>query len=431
MKTEQIYKIFRQDSAGISIDSRLVEKGQIFFALRGQNNNGNKFASAAIERGALYAIIDDPVFESEKTILVDDCLAELQSLASYHRNKMQVPVLAITGTNGKTTTKELIAAVLSKKYKVHYTKGNLNNEIGLPVTILSAPSDTEFMVLEMGANHIGEIKTLCRIARPDYGIITNIGTAHIEGFGSLEGVLKAKTELYEFLSNVNGIALYNDKDPVLTDKIYRMINRAVPFSNPAGFKLVIDPVTSDLRLSAIIKYRRNEFKISTSLFGEYNIENIRAAFATGLFLGVDINDIASTIENYKPGNNRSEVKDTGRNTLICDSYNANPTSMMNAIGSFIQIRNDKKVLILGDMLELGDKRDEEHNKIINLLESLNLRHVYLVGPAFVKASEGKGFLSFQETGDLCNYLRSNPMENSLILIKGSRRMMLEKVYDFL
>jgi UDP-N-acetylmuramoyl-tripeptide--D-alanyl-D-alanine ligase len=431
MKTEQIYRIFRDESTGISIDSRSVAKGQIFFALWGQNYNGNKYAAEALEKGASYAVIDDPVYETEKTILVDDCLLELQTLAAYHRKEMNASVLAITGTNGKTTTKELIAAIMAKKFKIHYTKGNLNNEIGLPLTILSAPEGTELMILEMGANHLGEIRTLCLIAKPDYGIITNVGTAHIEGFGSVEGILKAKTELYEHLRKVNGVALYNDKNPILTEKIFKIINRAVPFSNPTGVELVVEAIPSDLNLCVRVQYQTRVFEIPTKLFGSYNLENVKAAIATGLFLGVKIEDIAEATGNYRPGNNRSEVKTTRTNTLVCDSYNANPTSMLLAIGSFSQLKGEEKVLILGDMLELGEKSDEEHLRILNLIASLNFTKVYLVGPAFQKAAKGLDYKSFQDVGKLGEHLRTKPLKNSLILIKGSRKMTLEKVYDLL
>ena len=228
---------FLKNLQGLSTDSRNIGKGQIFFAFWGDNFNGNKFAAEALEKGASWAVIDDPLFETEKTILVMTALFELQALATHHRKEMNIPVLAITGTNGKTTTKELLAAILSRKYKVHYTKGNLNNHIGVPLTILSAPAGTEMMIIEMGANHIGEIRTLCLIAKADYGIITNIGTAHIEGFGSFEGVVKAKTELYEYLRKVNGIALYNDKDPLLTEKIFKICKQGCSFSDPTGIDL--------------------------------------------------------------------------------------------------------------------------------------------------------------------------------------------------
>ena len=430
MKTEQLYNLFKE-STGVSTDSRTVGKGQIFFALWGDNYNGNKFASEALARGALCAVIDDPIYETENTILVDDCLFELQALASHCRKEMNVPVLAITGTNGKTTTKELLAAVLSKKFRIHYTKGNLNNHIGVPLTILSAPADTEMLIIEMGASHLGEIRTLCFIAKPEYGIITNIGTAHIEGFGSVDGVAKAKTELYEHLRRVNGIALYNDKDPLLTEKIFRIINRAVPFSDPTGINLLVDIVPSDLNLKLIVTYLHNIYNISTNLFGSYNLENVRAAIATGLFLGVDIKDIVEAVENYQPANNRSQVKTTKYNTLICDSYNANPTSMQLALDSFSAIKADHKMVILGDMLELGEKSEEEHLKVLKLLQSQTAEKVILVGPVFHKISAKSGFNSFENVNNLTEFLKKEPLRGNLILIKGSRGIRLEKIYDLL
>lgn len=430
MKTEQLYNLFKE-SKGISTDSRTVEKGQIFFALWGDNYNGNKFASEALARGALFAVIDDPLFETEKTILVDDCLFELQALATHFRKEMKIPVLAITGTNGKTTTKELIAAILSKKFKVHYTKGNLNNHIGVPLTILSAPADTEMLIIEMGASHIGEIRTLCLIAKPDYGIVTNIGTAHIEGFGSVDGVVKTKTELYEHLRKVNGIALYNDKDPLLTERIFKIINRAVPYSDPTGIDLLIDQVPSDLNLRISITYLHHTYNLSTNLFGSYNLENIRAAVATGLFLGVEINDIIDAVEKYRPTNNRSQIKITKDNTLICDSYNANPTSMLLAIDSFSAITTDRKIIILGDMLELGEKSEEEHLKVLNTLQSHIAKKVLLVGPVFQKISKKSGFKAFDNVDKLMEFLKSEPLNGNTILIKGSRGIRLDKIYDLL
>ena len=430
MKTEQLFNLFKE-STGISTDSRKVEKGQVFFALWGDNFNGNKFASDALSRGALCAVIDDPFFEIENTILVEDCLFELQALAAHYRKLLNIPVLAITGTNGKTTTKELIAAILSKKLKVHFTKGNLNNQIGVPLTILSTPSDTEMLVVEMGASHIGEIRTLCLIAKPDYGIITNIGNAHIEGFGSVEAVIKAKTELYEHLRKINGIAFYNDKDPVLADKIFRMINKAVPFSDPTGIDLLIEPLASDLNLKLSLSYLHKTYNISTNLFGSYNLENVRAAIGIGLFLGVEIEDIVDTIEKYKPANNRSEIKVTKSNTLICDSYNANPTSMRSALDSFSALKAESKAVILGDMLELGDKSEEEHLKVLKMIQSISADKVLLVGPVFRKVASASGFNVFSIVNDLFEYLRDEPLHNKTILIKGSRGMRLEKIYDLL
>jgi UDP-N-acetylmuramoyl-tripeptide--D-alanyl-D-alanine ligase len=430
MKTEQLFSLFKE-STGVSTDSRSVQKGQIFFALWGDNYNGNKYAADALAKGALCAVIDDPQFEGENTILVDDCLFELQALAAHFRKELNVPVLAITGTNGKTTTKELIAAILSRKFKVHFTKGNLNNHIGVPLTILSAPANTEMLIIEMGASHIGEIRTLCLIANPEYGIITNIGTAHIEGFGSVEGVVKTKTELYEHLRTVNGIALYNDKDPLLTERIFKTINKAVPYSDPDGIDLLIDLVLSDLNLKISINYLHHTYNLSTNLFGSYNLENIRAAVATGLFFGVEMKEIVDAVEKYQPANNRSQIRATKNNTLICDSYNANPTSMLLAIDSFSAIKSDKKIIILGDMLELGEKSEEEHIRVLNMLQSQLAEMVLLVGPVFQKISPKSGFKTFDNVDKLTEFLKRDPVKGNTILIKGSRGIRLEKIYDLL
>jgi UDP-N-acetylmuramoyl-tripeptide--D-alanyl-D-alanine ligase len=430
MKTDQLYNLFKE-SAGVATDSRTVGKGEIFFALWGENYNGNKFAVEALEKGASCAVIDDPLFETEKTILVDDCLLELQALAAHHRKVMNVPVIAITGTNGKTTTKELLAAIISKKRKVHYTKGNLNNHIGVPLTILSAPLGTEFLIIEMGASHIGEIRTLCLIAKPDYGIITNIGTAHIEGFGSIDGVIRSKTELYEHLRKVNGIALYNDKDPLLTEKIFRIINRAVPFSDPTGIELLVNKVPSDLYLNLTATYQHTTYNIKTRLFGSYNIENVKAAIATGLFFDVDMKEIVDSVENYQPANNRSQIKITKDNTLICDSYNANPTSMHLALESFAEITADRRLIILGDMLELGEKSEDEHIKLLNELHSVKIEKAFLVGPVFQKTAINSGYQTFSNVNKLIEFLKKDPVTGTVILVKGSRGMGLEKVYNLL
>ncbi|MBK9390633.1 MAG: UDP-N-acetylmuramoyl-tripeptide--D-alanyl-D-alanine ligase [Bacteroidetes bacterium] len=404
MKTEQIYELFRK-STGINTDSRTIKPGELFFALWGDKFNGNTYTEEALGRGASWAVIDDPLYETESTILVDDSLFELQALAAHHRRMLNIPVLAITGTNGKTTTKELIAAILSRKKKIHYTRGNLNNHIGVPLTILSAPADTEMMVIEMGASHIGEIRSLCLIARPDFGIITNIGTAHIEGFGSFEGVVKAKTELYEHLRKVNGIALYNDKNPVLTEKIFKMVNRAVPYSDPTGIELLLDVISSDLFLKVRATYQHKSYDINTSLFGEYNHENIKAAIATGLFFDIPFEDIVTAVEEYHPENNRSQVLSKEKNTLICDSYNANPSSMVTAIHAFKDLASDNKLIILGDMLELGDKTEAEHERVLQELKSLNPEAVYLAGPVFSSLADKHGYKSFGSTEKLKDYLK--------------------------
>jgi UDP-N-acetylmuramoyl-tripeptide--D-alanyl-D-alanine ligase len=430
MKTDHLYDLFRK-SRGVSTDSRNITEGQIFFALWGDNFNGNKYAADALSKGALCAVIDDPAFETEKTILVDDTLAELQALASHYRKELNVQVLAITGTNGKTTTKELTSAILSRKFRVHSTPGNLNNHIGVPLTILTAPADTEIMVIEMGANHLGEIRTLCLIAKPDYGIITNISPAHIEGFGSFEGVVKAKTELFEYLRKVNGIALYNDRDPVISEKIFRLVNRAVPFSDPTGVGLSLNTIPSDGHLRIKAQYQNRTWEIRTSLFGKFNLENIRAAMAAGLFFGVDPDSITEEIQKYTPRNNRSQIMDTGKNTLICDAYNANPVSMKLAIESFAAMEAERKICILGDMLELGDKSEEEHIMIHKVLSDNNMRDVMLVGPVFCKVSAGFRFKTFRDTDRLKEFLKARPLKGCHILIKGSRGIALEQIYDLL
>jgi UDP-N-acetylmuramoyl-tripeptide--D-alanyl-D-alanine ligase len=430
MRTDQIYTLFRE-STGITTDSRSVTKGQIFFALWGDNYNGNKFAEEALDKGASWAIIDDQAFETERTILVDDCLFELQALAAYHRKEMKVPVLAITGTNGKTTTKELITAILSRKFKIHATRGNLNNHIGVPLTILSAPEGTEIMVIEMGASHVGEIRTLCLIAKPDYGIITNTGTAHIEGFGSAEGVIKAKTELYEHLRKVNGIAIYNDKDPVLSEKIYKLVNRAVPYSDPTGTELIVISEDEGLSLSLTVKYQHQTYRIGTNLFGSYNVSNVKAAMAAGLFLGVEMKEITEEVGKYDPGNNRSQIKITKSNTLICDSYNANPSSMRMAIESFAKVQAGEKMCIIGDMLELGEKSEEEHAKVLTTLIDNNIKEALLTGPLFSKVSAKSDFRSFPDVRKLKEYLKSAKVNGYHILIKGSRGIALEQIYELL
>ncbi len=430
MDLTELYRIFRE-SAGVSTDSRSVKKGELFFALRGQNYNGNIYVSEAVEKGASFAVTDDPAFNKGRTVLVENTLESLKSLAAHHRKVIGVPVLGITGSNGKTTTKELIAGILSKKLKVHYTKGNFNNDIGLPLTILSAPYDTEIMVLEMGANHIGEIRALCNIAMPDYGIITNIGTAHIEGFGSFEGVIRAKTELYEYLSLSGGIAIFNDKNPLLLNKIYSTVNKAVPYSFPSGTELRVEALPSPMNLKVNIKYRHFDEEIQTGLFGAYNMENVKAATAAGLFLGVKIEDISEALAGYQPGNNRSQIRITRRNTLVCDSYNANPTSMLLSVKSFFNLSSERKVLILGDMLELGESSGREHKKIVDELTKLKPDKVILVGKNFIQAAAGSGFLVFEDLNGLTEYLVSQPISGSHILIKGSRGIALERIYDFL
>jgi len=287
------------------------------------------------------------------------------------------------------------------------------------------------MIIEMGANHIGEIKALCQIAKPDFGIITNIGTAHIEGFGSFSGVIKAKTELYEYLNNVNGVAIYNDSDQLLSENISRIVNRAVSYSDPAGMPLIIEKEQSDMNLVVNVKYIHETYRIRTNLFGDYNLTNIRAAVAAGLFFEVGMKEVAEAVENYVPANNRSQVRSTGKNTLICDSYNANPSSMHAALVSFAVLSAAPKAVMLGDMLELGDRSGEEHSKILSDLKSMEIEKVMLVGKEFSKAGKGTGFITFPDVKALSEHLRKEPLNGHTILIKGSRGIGMEKVYDLL
>ncbi len=430
MEIERLYELYRS-SSGITTDSRSVGRNQIFFALRGPTYDGNRYATAAIEAGALIAVVDDRSLSGEKLVFVDDVLETLTALAAFHRRRLKVPVIAVTGSNGKTTTRELLTAVLAKRGKVHSTSGNLNNHIGVPLTLLSATSDAEFLVVEMGANHMGEIAALCETAMPSHGIITNIGTAHIEGFGSIENVREAKSELYRWLGKSGGTAIYNDDNPVLTELV-TMVQKTVPYSSPAGRETSAVPVTDDsMHLSVRAVVDGHEYLFKTGLFGSYNMDNIRAAMATGLLFDVPIGDIIDAVSEYSPANNRSQVVDTGNNIVIRDAYNANPSSMEKAITSFAAIRSEKKMVILGDMLEMGSESEAAHDSVIRQLRGLGSLRVVLVGPRFRQASGDFTTLLFGSSAEAAEWLRSEGPRGYTILVKGSRGMMLEKVYPLL
>ena len=426
----RLYDLFR-NSAGITTDSRSIREGEIFFALRGPNFDGNRYAPAAIGAGALAAVVDDRSLAGGKYITVDDVLETLAALANYHRRILDMPVIAVTGSNGKTTTRELITAVLSRKKKTHSTAGNLNNHIGVPLTLLGTPGDAGFLVVEMGANHKGEIASLCEIAMPTHGIITNIGTAHIEGFGSLEDVKKAKSELYRWLGKSNGIAIYNDDDTILKDLI-AFAGEAVPYSSPAGKRLNAIPARNEslfLGVDATIDER--SYSIATGLFGSYNIDNVRAAMAAGLLFEVAELDIIDAISSFKPENNRSQVVDTGKNIVIRDAYNANPASMQQAIDSFAALKGEKKMVILGDMLELGSESTAGHALVVEQLNNVSGVVIVLAGPLFMKAAADTQAHCFNSSGEIAEWLRSFKPLGYNILVKGSRGMMMEKVYPLL
>ncbi|MEZ4999471.1 MAG: UDP-N-acetylmuramoyl-tripeptide--D-alanyl-D-alanine ligase [Bacteroidales bacterium] len=373
MTGNRLYDLFLTAGGKAVTDSRRVMDGDIFFALRGENFNGNDFAIKAIEKGASLAVVDDPGITGEGIYYVEDVLAALQSLAIIHRRNMDVPVLAITGSNGKTTTKELVATVLATKYRVHFTPGNLNNHIGVPLTILSAPPETELMIIEMGANHGGEIRRLCEIADPGYGLITNIGRAHLEGFGSPEGVVAAKSELYQHLGDNGGRIIYNNRDPLLSAIVDSSGIKAYSYEAPGNSAVRMEGYRLVPGLTVDIGIDGTAYTIETGLFGIHNVDNIMAAVACGLVFNVGAGDIARSLNGYSPDNNRSQLMVTETNTVICDSYNANPTSVANAIRSFMDYPGEPKTIILGDMLELGSYAIEEHTGIVNLLKTTKCR----------------------------------------------------------
>ena len=427
--TEKIYQLFKE-SPLISTDSRKTEKNSLFFALKGENFNGNKFAADSIIKGAAYAIIDEKEYiSSEKTILVDNVLETLTELANLHRKKLGIPILAITGTNGKTTTKELVSAILSKKFNVSFTQGNLNNHIGVPLTLLKMNAQTELGVVEMGANHPGEIAELCKIAQPNFGIITNIGKAHLEGFGSLEGVKKTKAELFNFIKSKNGTFFYNQNNAILNEIVGN-------FSNTITYGTENADLTGELLQSPPFVHIKTKFKkgilyLNTNLTGNYNFENIMAAACIGNYFEVDPLKIQLAIKEYQPQNNRSQLIKKGDLKIIMDAYNSNPTSLQASIKSFLSDTKEKKYLIIGDMLELGDYSQQEHTSILELIENLKPTKVFLVGSIFAEIGANFNFKTFQNVSELNLYLRNNPIKNGNILVKGSRGIQLEKVLEFL
>ena len=416
MDIKELHKIFLK-SSGVTTDSRQIELNSIFFALKGDNFDGNKYAKSAIDKGASFAVVDNQAYcLNEKYILVDDVLSCLQELSKYHRKQLNCPVLGITGTNGKTTTKELITAVIEKKFRTVATKGNFNNHIGVPLTLLRAKLDTEFLIVEMGANHIHEIEFLCGLAQIDFGIITNIGKAHLEGFGSVEGVIKAKKELYDHIDINDGTLFVNANDKLLksisenTDRILYNINEQEQSNSP--FAEVI----------------YNGSLISSQLIGDYNRTNILAACEIGRYFGVSLEKTKEAIESYTPSNNRSQLLETNRNTIVLDAYNANPSSMTEAIKAFQKVNHKKKLLILGDMLELGENSLVEHQSIIDELSQDNQK-VILVGQEFNKCQHN--FVHFFNSEDALVWIEENQIEDMFILLKGSRGIKLEVLKDAL
>jgi len=423
MNINELY-IYFLECEDISTDSRSVKKNSLFFALKGDNFDGNKYALEALNKGAKYAIIDDSNLKNPNFIKVQNVLNSLQELSTFHRIQLsKTKIIALTGSNGKTTTKELIHSVLSKKYKTVSTLGNLNNHIGVPISLLKIKKDSNFAVIEMGANHIGEIAFLTNLVKPDYGYITNFGKAHLEGFGGIKGVIKGKTELYNWL--------IENKKPILInsdDKIQKKFtnSKSILFGKKIQSQFVFKEFNEDF-----VSVGYNEHNIKSKLIGGYNFSNIIAAISFGLYFKIDIKSIQNAIENYTPKNNRSEVLNTKDKKIILDAYNANPTSMRLAIDSFFKL-SGSKALILADMLELGIYSNDEHLEIINHLETENTGKTYLVGEEFYKLKKESNSISFYKTkNELILEISNNKILEKNILIKGSRAMKMEELINLI
>lgn len=425
LKTETLHTLFLECSS-VCTDTRKIEKNDMFFALKGDNFNGNTYAEQALKKGAKYSIVDEERYcTSNKTILVNDVLKALQQLATFHRQFLNTPIIALTGSNGKTTTKELINAVLSKKYKTTATVGNLNNHIGVPLTLLKMDANTEIGIVEMGANHQKEIEFLCDISKPDYGYITNFGKAHLEGFGGVEGIIKGKSEMYDYVINNQKIAFVNGNDTIQINKT-KQANRFV-FGNNNLADIKIDFITAE----PFVTCRYKHLNIKSNLIGDYNFNNIAAAIAMGHYFKVEDDAINNAIENYVPNNNRSQIITKGANHIILDAYNANPTSMHVALLNF-EKQKGKKTVILGDMFELGNEAKQEHQNITDLAVSLNIDTIILVGENFYQSEIDSEKVSQYKTFDAFkNTFNFSQIKNTSLLIKGSRGMALERILDFI
>ena len=427
MDIKSIHHFFLKCNS-VSIDTRKIEPGSLFVAIKGDNFDANTFAKEALEKGASFVIIDNPkYFIDDRSIVVEDSLKTLQELAKYHRDYLNIPIIALTGSNGKTTPKELIQVVLSKKFNTKATLGNLNNHIGVPLTLLSFTKDTEVGIVEMGANHQKEIEFLCEIAKPDFGYITNFGKAHLEGFGGVEGVIKGKSEMYTYLRNHHKTVFVNLNDPIQVEK-------TAPINS---FTFGLNTKNADVLINAInanpfVEVEVNDTKITSHLIGLYNSNNINAAISIGIKFGVSLPDIKSAIEGFVPQNNRSQLLTVNSNEIILDAYNANPSSMVVALENFFQLENKNKIAILGDMFELGEESLEEHKSIVDLVNNNNSVTTYFIGKDFftnkIQNENCHFFLTFE---DFAQSFNGKAISNSLILIKGSRGMALERTLGIL
>lgn len=427
--TEQIYSEYLL-SAGISTDTRNIQKNQVFFALKGEKFDAGEFVPKALEAGAKLVVTQDVRWEGMPGVIVTrDSLEELQKLASLHRDHLKIPVIGITGTNGKTTTKELIATVLQKKFRTAYTKGNLNNEIGVPLTILDIKQDDEMAIIEMGASHPGDIEFLCQIASPGFGIITNVGKAHLQGFGSFENVIKTKTELFRYIQFHHGLVFVNENDDILK-KEAESNEKKWYGNNTFSIDLLQPDKNGFLRFD--ISFGNTRERIQTQLVGDYNLPNALAAAAIGTFFGIGASEIAEALRNYVPGNARSQFVKTSSNELIVDTYNANPSSVKAALDNFDSTKHARKAVILGSMLELGDYSHDEHLEVLKKLKTLNLSATVLIGQEFMEFREYfPGFIFFKNAVEAKDYLQINQIKDCLILLKGSRGIAVEQTIDVL
>lgn len=425
MQIQELYKVYTQHPS-IQTDTRKLQQGDIFFALKGPSFNGNLFAKQALDAGAAYAVIDEEIdLNDERLIKTGDVLSALQQLAKYHRQQFDVPFIAITGSNGKTTTKELVHEVLSSTYKVYTTKGNLNNHIGIPLTILSVKKDAAIAVIEMGANHQKEIESYCAYTLPTHGIITNCGKAHLEGFGGIEGVRKGKGELYDYLRANNGtVFLMKDYDYLL--EMSKGISNIITYGTKDADITGVAESSSEF-LTVNITNGANIKTIKTNLVGEYNLPNILVAVCAGKYFNVPDEKIKTALENYIPSNSRSQMVQRGTNKIILDAYNANPTSMKAAIDNLAKMSGDDKILMLGGMMEMGAESLAEHSFVVDVINSYNWKDVVLVGGDFNKVKHS--YLYFNNSSEAKEWLKRQHFENSLILVKGSRSMQMEKVLE--
>lgn len=421
--TEELYAIFLNHRI-ISTDSRQIIQGCLFFALKGENFDGNIYAEAAIASGASYAVIDNVAFTGPKTLLVNNVLDALQQLAWFHRKKSTIPVVAITGSNGKTTTKELVNIVLSQQYNVTATKGNLNNHIGVPLTLLSITNETQIAIIEMGANHQLEIESYCKIAEPTHGLVTNIGKAHLGGFGGYEGVIKAKSELYTWLRMSGGTVFVNAGNPLLMERTSGM-NRVL-YGTEKGLHTRGQAVVNKSNLELDWFSDKGKITVKTNMVGNYNFENVMAAICLGTFFDVPDDKIKTAINSYLPSNSRSQFLKTQKNSVILDAYNANPTSMYVAIENFRQMQTSKKMVILGDMLELGEESPSEHLAVIQLIETAGFEKSIFVGPEFMEAADNK-LTCFPTSADALSWLLEQNITGYTILVKGSRGIKMENI----